>query len=181
MAGLVLVSAFNLTAALPPLPDAWLDVRWVVLLAGFALILFALAAAHFSWRDRETLAIALLLLGMMPLGLSIAEGQGRFGNYLSLANAAAFLEPRLGEKGEVIFEGPARAGSSLPFYLARPPLFVETATDRDLILDRLASPHPVFLIIHKDRAPYWQEQLTERFHIYHQAATCGPYVVITGP
>jgi hypothetical protein len=46
-------------------------------------------------------------------------------------------------------------------------------------LERFAAAHPVFLIISKERVPFWQEQLTERFHFYHQETTCGEHVVLS--
>ncbi|MEO5722099.1 MAG: glycosyltransferase family 39 protein, partial [Chthoniobacterales bacterium] len=55
-AGAVLITmgALNL-AALPPLPSAWLGARSVIVLGGIAILFFALLAAYFSWKDRETL------------------------------------------------------------------------------------------------------------------------------
>jgi hypothetical protein len=45
-------------------------------------------------------------------------------------------------------------------------------------LERMAQPNRVYLIIHKDRVPFWQAQLTERYHIYHQVTTCGAHAVV---
>ena len=186
-AGLVLVgvagaavvgaAALNATAALPPLPPSRVGVRLVLLLAGSAIVLFAAVAAYYSWRNRETLAIALLMLGMVPIGLGIIEGMGRFGSYLSLADAARFLEADLGEEGEVLFEGPPFRGNSLGFYLDRPPSFV-SAESADKTIARLSAAHPVYLIVARERVSFWQEQLTEHFHIYHQETTRGAYVIL---
>ena len=178
-ASLVGAGALNVTATLPALPSAWLGVRSVVVLAGMVLLVFSFLAAYFSWKDRETLALAVLMLGMTPIGLSTAEGMARFGPYLSLAQAGRFIQPGLGENGEVLFEGSAFSGSSLEFYLDRRALIVEPTAADDLVLDKMKGTHPVFFIISRNRAPYWQDRLTERFHIYHQAAVCGSHVVIS--
>ena len=179
LAGAVLSgsAALDVTAALPPIPAAWLGVRSVLMLSGLSILLFAAVAAYFSSRDRETLAIVVLLLGMVPIGLSVAEGLGHFGPYLSFANAARFLQPRLGEDGEVVFEGFALSGSSLRFYLDRP-LLIPPGTE-EAIVAKLSEPHPVYLIIAKERVAYWQERLTAQFHIYHQETTCGAHVVVS--
>ena len=178
-ASVVGAGALNVTANLPALPTAWLGARSVLVLAGIAILLFSLLAAYFSWKDRETLAIAVLMLGMTPIGLSTAEGMARFGPYLSLAQTGRFMQPRLGESGEVLFEGSAASGSSLDFYLDRPALFVAPTAADDLVLDKMNSAHTVFFVIPRNRASYWQDRLTERFHIYHQAAACGSHVVIS--
>jgi hypothetical protein len=34
-------------------------------------------------------------------------------------------------------------------------------------------------LVEHDRLPYWQDLLTNRFHIYHQVATCGTYVLLS--
>jgi 4-amino-4-deoxy-L-arabinose transferase-like glycosyltransferase len=181
MAGLALAgtAGLDLTRVLPELPPSWLGVRSVLALAGLSIVAFSLLAAYFSWRDRETLAITLLLLGMVPMGLSAAEGLARYGRYLSFADAAEFLQPRLGSNGEILFEGSAPAGSSLKFYLDRPPIMVTAKADGNAAIEELADTHPVYFIIPRDRVPYWQERLTERFHIFHQEAVCGAYVIVS--
>ncbi len=175
----ICAAALDFTAMLPPLPSAWLSTRAVVGLIGAAILFFAGAGAYFSWRDRETLAIAILLLGMVPIGLCIAEGMARFGSYLSLAEAARFLEPKLSKAGEVLFEGSESSGSSLEFYLDKPPLIVSPFASQDAVTEKLRAPHPVYLIIGKERVPYWQERLTTEFHIFHQEAACGGHVVLS--
>jgi 4-amino-4-deoxy-L-arabinose transferase-like glycosyltransferase len=152
--------------------DGW---RSMLVLAGFALIASAGLAAYFAARERETLAIAVLMLGMVPVGLSAAEAMARLRSHFSLADAAQFLEPRLGDSGEVLYEGSAFAGSSLTFYLDKPFLIVHD----ERTVERFAAPHPVYLIIQRERVPYWQDRLTERFHLYHQETTCGPHVVVS--
>jgi len=143
-------------------------------------VIAAVLAAYFSWRGRETLSLAVLMLAMVPVGLSTAEMGARMGSNFSLANAARFLQPRLGDSGAVLYEGSAFAGSSLSFYLDRPFFLVgDGQVSEEAALEKLSVPHPVYLIVHKDRVPHWQRRLTERFHIYHQEITCGPHVVVS--
>ncbi len=177
--------AFGRSCALPSslTAEAAAPMKGMLILMCIAIVMSSLAAAYSAWRRRENLAIAILVLGMVPIGLSMAEGMVRSGPFFSLANAARFLQPRLGEAGEVLYEGSSFAGSSLRFYLERDPWFVSDRTgaplDAAAALEKMTAPHPVFLIIQKDRAPFWQEQLTERFHLYHLVTTCGPHVVLS--
>ncbi len=173
--------AANVLPVLPPSP--WPSARMVVLLIGLAIIVSCLVAAHFAWRNREELAIASIMVAMVPVGLGAAEAMARYGAHFSLAKAVQVLQPSLGEAAEVLFEGTPHAGSSLGFYLERPPLIISAAdpsnsTGLAAALEKMGAAHPVYLIIRKERVPFWQEQLTERFHFYHQAATCGPHVVL---
>ena len=157
------------------------------------IALFSFAAAYLVWRHWERLAITVFMLGMVPLGLAAADGMARLGPNFSFARAAEFLRIHRGEEGEVMFEGSKWAGSSLGFYLENRLFIVErsrTSTNasaaaadphrlnQQQALEKMAAPHAVYLIIHKDRVPFWQERLTARFHIYHQVTTCGTHVVI---
>lgn len=185
-AGIVLTAAIGVIIAFAgaagftgPLSIAGPGLRTALVLAGFSIVLFAIVAAHFSARERETLAIVVLLLGMAPIGMSVAEGMSRFDSYFSLANAARFLQPQLGQTGEVLFEGSALGGSSLDFYLDRPARILAPAREQDAIVQKLSASHPVYLVIDKDRSTYWQERLTAQFHFYHQETTCGTYVIVS--
>jgi hypothetical protein len=156
-----------------------------LMLAGVAASLCAFAgAAYLLWRKRETLATAVLLLGMLPLDLAIAECDARLGPQFSFGSIAGFLQSRLGEDGEVIYDGSERSGSSLGFYLDTAFSIVgesgrsDHALSESGALERFGASQPVYLIMHKDRLPFWQERLTERYHIYHQVSTCGSYVVV---
>ena len=150
------------------------------MLIGLGLAVACLVGGYFAWHHREELAIGAIMLAMVPIGLSAAEAMARFGSFFSFEDAASFLRPRLGESGQVLFEGRRNAASSLRFYLQRDPVMIDEdhAGSPDAALSAMAAPHPVYLIVHRDRVPYWQRHLTERFHIYHQATTCGAYVVI---
>ncbi|HEV3409164.1 MAG TPA: glycosyltransferase family 39 protein [Chthoniobacterales bacterium] len=149
--------------------------RSMLVVGGAGLVVSAALGAYCVARGRETLAIAVLMLGMVPVGLSAAEAMARLGSHFSLANAAQFLESRLGHAGEVLYEGSAFAASSLRFHLHKPVLLA----DEPMILERFAQPHPVYLITHRRRVTHWQQRLTERFHLFHQEATCGPHVVLS--
>jgi hypothetical protein len=114
--------------------------------------------------------------------------------YFSLANAGRFLNQRLGEKGEVIYEGALHQGSSLVFYLNRKFFLLDRfanddsfvasypsgiVLNEDAVLRKWATPEATYLIIQKGRLGYWQKLMTDRFHIYHQVTTCGPYVILS--
>ncbi len=150
---------------------------------GAALCTFA-GAAYLLWCKRETLAIAILLLGMLPLDLALAGADARLGPQFSFGSVAGFLQSRVGKDGEVLYEGPARSGSSLGFYLegnfsvVDPETSSRGALSEADALDRFGASHLVYLIVHKDRVPFWQERLTDRYHIYHQVSTCGSYVIV---
>lgn len=190
---IAVAAAVNAFGLLPPLPvSAWFGFRIVAIAAGASVVLASCIAGYLVWRNREEFALAAVMLSMVPVGLSAAEASARYGPYLSLANAARFVQLRLGETGEVLYEGSSHAGSSLRFYLDRPPMIVNKtplpkqsaspglaqAIDPEAAVERMGGADPVYLIIHNDRVPFWQGRLTERFHIYHQVTTCGPHVVI---
>jgi len=51
--------------------------------------------------------------------------------------------------------------------------------DEDRALECWRLPQPVFLVVEQDRVTYWRELLTRRFHLYHQIATSGTYVILS--
>ena len=170
---LALISGAELSHLIPiSAGQSW---RSILLMAGLPLLAAALLAGYFAMHDREMLALVVVMLGSVPMGLSAAESMARLGPHFSLANAAQFLAPRLGDGGEVLYEGSAFASSSLGFYLEKNYAIMR---DENFALEKMAQEHPVFLIIHKDRIPHWQDRLTERFHIFHQETTCGSHVVV---
>jgi 4-amino-4-deoxy-L-arabinose transferase len=95
---------------------------------GLGLIAASAVAAYLAWQHREEFAIATILLTMVPIGLSVAEATARFGSHFSMSEAAKFLGPRLGETGEVLFEGEHDDASSLRFYLNRHPIVIDPNT-----------------------------------------------------
>ncbi|HEX8679835.1 MAG TPA: hypothetical protein VF683_07735, partial [Chthoniobacterales bacterium] len=154
---------------------AWNAVKWMIVSMCTVFLISTGAAIYFVAHERGTLAISIVYLTMVAVGLSVAEGMVRFDAHFSLARAAGFLERRLGERGEVLYEGAPMAGSSLRFYLDRP-FSIVTAEEA---VERFAAPHPVYLIINNERVAFWQKRLTEQFHLYHQETTCGEHVVVS--
>jgi len=162
-------------------------------LTAAALLLASALAIYFLVNNRERIAIAIVLAAMIPVGLSSVEGVARVAPFFSLANAATYLNARVGEAGEVYYEGSLHAGSSLLFYLNRKFFLVNQTVDpfpqrlgalelqagEETVLARWNKTDPVFLIIEQSRLPHWQQLITERFHIYHQVTTCGTYVVLS--
>jgi 4-amino-4-deoxy-L-arabinose transferase-like glycosyltransferase len=181
--------------ALQHIPSpAWLALRPMFAIIGLALITFSLLAIYFISTRRPKLACTALAAAMIPTGLSMIDGVARMAPRFSLADAARFLNARLGEKDEVIYEGSLDAGSSLIFYLNRRFYLVnqprddemhaasntaDVVIDEDLVLRKWGDPDAVYLIVDQERLTHWQDLLIQRFHIYHQVTACGPYVVLS--
>ncbi|HJT81994.1 MAG TPA: glycosyltransferase family 39 protein [Chthoniobacterales bacterium] len=186
------------------LSSAWLAVRsipestWKSLwpdacIVGVALAVSALVSGYLAWYNRFRLAAVALAAGMIPAGLGMIDGVARTAPYFSLADAARFINTRLDENSEVVFEGALHSGSSLVVYLNRK-FFIVNPPDNDdsfpgitadgillkeeELLEKWASPRNVFLIVEQARVPYWQQRLTQRFHIFHQVTTSGGHVVL---
>jgi 4-amino-4-deoxy-L-arabinose transferase-like glycosyltransferase len=171
----------------------WLGMRRMLEIGGVALGIFAGAALCFAARRRSEIALVVILISMVPIGLCLAEGASRMAPSFSLAGAARFLNPHLGERGQVLYEGSLHNGSTLSFYLnrkfflvnQRPDFFDQSAAalekylDEPFVLEAWNRSDPIYLIIDESRVPHWQELVTERVHIYHQVTTCGPYVVLS--
>jgi len=171
----------------------WSALRHLFTIASVALVIFALAALYFAARQRSEIALLLVLASMIPIGLCLAEGASRMSPSFSLAGAARYLNSHLGERGQVLYEGSLHDGSTLTFYLNRkfflvnqkPDFFNQSAAargkylDENFVLEAWTRSDPLYLIIHEDRVPHWQELVTAHVHIYHQVTTCGPYVVIS--
>ena len=176
--------------------SAWLAFRPYVAVVGVVLALGAGAAIYLIIFDRQKLARVALALSMIPTGLMMIEGTAAMAPYFSLADAARFLNQSSHRKGEVLYEGPLHLGSSLVFYLNRRFFLVNQSAENEFALskakpwqDRFLTepdviakwrePNSVYLLVERDRLPYWQNLLTDRFHIYHQVATCGTYVLLS--
>lgn len=176
-----------------PSVASWLGLRRLLEIAGVALCLFAVAALYFAARRRSEIALVLILVSMVPIGLCLAEGASRMAPSLSLAGAARFLNPDLGERAQVLYEGSLHNGSTLTFYLnrkfflvnQRPDFFDQSAVAREkyldepFVLEAWNRSDPIYLIIDESRVPHWRELVTARVHIYHQVTTCGRYVVLS--
>jgi len=174
--------------------SAWLVIRPVLATTGVSLVLLSLVALYLVFKERERLAAVALAAAMVPGGLSMIEGVARTAPYFSLANVARYVNPRLDSGGDAIFEGPFDDSSSLVFYLNRKFLLVnqnrqKTApigkpsvdifVNEEAVLEKWARPDAVYLIVELSRADYWKQLLTSRFHVYHQVATSGTYVVLS--
>lgn len=174
----------------------WLLFRPVIGGVGLGLFLAAAFAIYLSQRRRPRLTLLALALPMIPVGFLMIEGVARMAPFFSLADAARFLNQKEHKQSTVIYEGPLHLGSSLIFYLDRKFFLVNQSPDAELHVDgneeahrrfltqenalvRWSGTKPVYLIVERDRIPYWQALLTSRFHTYHQVMTCGTYVVLS--
>jgi 4-amino-4-deoxy-L-arabinose transferase-like glycosyltransferase len=181
--------------ALQDMPiSTWLWFRPMLTITGISLISFSLVALYFIFKRREKLAAIALAVAMIPSGLGMMEGVARMAPYFSLADLCRSLNPRLDASGETIFEGPLDDSSSLIFYLNRKFFLVNQnrqkeapigmpSTDiflsEDAVLEKWDGSSPLYLIIEQERVGYWKKLLTDRFHIYHQIAASGTYVVLS--
>src|SRR5207244_9094425 len=93
----------------PPLPA----------IAAIGLLTGAITTVYLLCRRREKIATVGLAFGMVVVGLCMISGIARIAPFFSLAEAARFLNSRLGTNGQVLFEGPPDVASSLRFYLDR--------------------------------------------------------------
>lgn len=174
--------------------STWLTFRPMLIVIAFSLILLSIVALYFIFKQREKLAAIALAGAMIPTGLSMIDGVARMAPYFSLADLARFLNTRVNQQGEVLFEGPLDDSSSLIFYLNRKFLLVnqnrhkeapigtpsiDIFLDEDATLKKWGEPGPVYLIIEQSRIGHWTELLTARFHIYHQVTGSGTYVLLS--
>ena len=178
----------------PSIPAVhWLALRPLLEITGLALLFFAALALYFAARQRVEIALVVVLGSMIPIGFCLAEGVARMAPFFSLADAARFLNLRLGKTGQVLYEGSLQTGSTLTFYLNQKFFFVnqrpdffdqspaaqEKYLDEDFVLEAWNRADPIYFIIHENRVPHWQKLVTARVHIYHQVTTCGHYVVLS--
>jgi 4-amino-4-deoxy-L-arabinose transferase-like glycosyltransferase len=185
-------SAWHVLHDVPP--ATWQALWPMACIVAVSLVIFSSIALYLIANRRPRLAAVVFAAAMIPAGLSMIDGVARMASHFSLANAGRFLNERLGDKGEVVYEGALHQGSSLVFYLNRKFLLLNwptdddsfidsypsrTVLDEDAVLEKWAAPDGVYLIIRQTRLGYWQKLLTERFHIYHQVTTCGPYIILS--
>ncbi|MEP7014263.1 MAG: glycosyltransferase family 39 protein [Verrucomicrobiota bacterium] len=174
--------------------STWLSFRPMLTIIAVSLVSFSVAALYLIFRHREKLAAVVLSLAMVPAGFSMIEGVARMAPYFSLAELGRFLNERLHQNGQVIFEGPLDDSSSLIFYLNQKFFLVnqnplkdnpigKPATDVFLpersVLEKWGEADAVYLIVEQDRVSYWKQILTARFHIFHQVTTSGTYAVLS--
>jgi 4-amino-4-deoxy-L-arabinose transferase-like glycosyltransferase len=176
------------------LPDAaWPSFRSMAQMAIFALLVFLLPALFFVLKRREEIAIFLILSSMVPIGFCLAESVSRAAPLFSLADAAQFLNPRLGQQGQVLYEGPLENANSLSFYLKKgfflvnqkPGSLEQDAAaqskylDEHFVLEAWEGANPIYLIVEQDRVAHWRRLIIDRVHIYRQVTTCGTRVVLS--
>jgi 4-amino-4-deoxy-L-arabinose transferase-like glycosyltransferase len=181
--------------AMRTIPHSTWEALWPgALIVAVGLAVLGLISTYLTAANRSRLAAVALAAAMMPTGIWMIDGVARTAPCFSLADAARLMNLRLEPESEVIFEGPLHSGSSLVFYLHRkffvvnpPPLddsfpgiqlngIVVTEAD---VLEKWASAAPVFLIVDQTRVPYWQNRLTQRFHIFHQISATGGHAVLS--
>jgi hypothetical protein len=181
--------------ALGHLPNAvWWALRPMCATLSISLIIFSLIAIHLIMTRRQRLAAITIAAGMIPIGLCMIDGVARAAPNFSLADAARFLNPKLDENTEIIYEGSLDAGSSLVFYLNRKFYIVNQPRDNEMhlgtemarvflneegVLQEWGGSTSIYMIVEKDRIPHWRKLVTERFHIYHQVTACGAYVILS--
>jgi 4-amino-4-deoxy-L-arabinose transferase-like glycosyltransferase len=187
--------AFSAWETLQTIPTSvWKTMLPTALIVGALLTLFSLVSIYLTATGRRRLAATAVAAAMIPTGLGMIDGVARMAQYFSLANAARFLNAHLGDSGEVVYEGALHRGSSLVFYLHRKFYIVNPPTvddsfpgieprgvllQEDDVFEKWASPDNLFLIVDEARLPYWEAQLTRRFHIFHQVASAGDHVVLS--
>ena len=171
---------------------AGLSVRPLAQIAAVSLLALTLAA-FFVVKQRAEITLVLALAAMVPIGCCLIEGRSRLAPFFSLADAAEYLNPRLGRNGQVIYEGSLPGGSSLTFYLEkkfflvdqtpgffeRDPASQRKYLDEHFLLDAWDRSDPLYLIIDENRVAYWRQLITDRVHIYHQVTTCGSRIVLS--
>src|SRR5438477_7150860 len=174
--------------------STWLWFRPMLTITGVSLISFSLVALYLIFKRRERLPAMALAVAMIPGGLGMMEGVARMAPYFSLADLCRSLNPRLDTSGETVFEGPLDDSSSLIFYLNRKfslvnqnrqkeaPISMPSTNiflSEDAVLEKWGRSGAVYLIVEQERVGYWKKLLTERFHIYHQIAASGTYIVLS--
>src|SRR5437764_5374286 len=106
--------------ALADMPaSTWLHFRPLLAIAAVGLLTGAVITVYLLRRGREKIGTVGLAFGMVMVGLCMISGIARIAPFFSLAEAARFLNSRLGTNGQVLFEGPPDVASSLGFYLER--------------------------------------------------------------
>ncbi len=174
-------------------PSAWEILRPMFTVVAVSLIVGSIIAVYLAAKRRPRLCLSVLSAAMVPITLSLADSVAQMAPQFSLADAARFLESRLGDKDAVVYEGELDDASSLVFYLHRHFYLVNEPADDEMhiaggmnvsineeaIFRHWGDPQGIFLIIEQERIPHWQRLLTTRFHIYHQMMSSGRYVVLT--
>jgi 4-amino-4-deoxy-L-arabinose transferase-like glycosyltransferase len=172
--------------------STWIFLSPLAQIAVGSLVAFAVGALLIV-KQRGEITLVVALAAMVPVGFCLVEARSRAAPFFSLADAAQYLNPRLGGSGEVVYEGSLRSGSSLSFYLdkrfflvnqapaffERDPASQNKYLDEHFLLEAWDGSNPIYLIIDEDRVFYWQKLITSRVHIFHQVTTCGSRVILS--
>ncbi len=173
--------------------SVWLSFRPMFAVVALSLIVAGAIGLYFVSKGRQRVALAAVLIAMLPIGLAGAEGVARMSPFFSLGDAARFLNDRSSEGDAIFFEGALHEGSSLLFYMNREILLVggkpepfevrlgalQKYVSEENVIARWSGTEPVYLIIEQSHVPHWRNVITERVHIYHQLTTCGSYAVLS--
>src|SRR5262249_44055346 len=184
-------TSWDALEALPP--SSWGILRAILMVVAVSLFVSSIVAFYLTAKNRPRLCLSALAAAMIPITLSLADAVARMAPQFSLADAARFLDRRLSETDAVVYEGELDDASSLVFYLHRRFFLVKepgddemhiaggtnVSIDEQAILRHWGDPQAIYLIIKPERVPYWQQLLTERFHIYHQMMASGRCVVLS--
>ena len=185
-------SAWEIMQNIPS--SVWKTMLPTALIVGSLLTLFCGIAIYLTATGRRRLAATMIAAAMVSTGLGMIDGVARMAQFFSLASAARYLNAHLGQSGEVVYEGALHRGSSLVFYLHRkfyilnPPSADDSfpgiepravLLNEDVLFEKWASPESMFLIVDQSRVPYWEAELTRRFHIFHQVIASGGHVVLS--
>lgn len=170
----------------------WTSLAPMAQIAVGSLVAFAVGAL-LTIKQRGEITLVVILAAMVPIGFCLVEARSRIGPLFSLADAAQYLNPHLGSRTEVIYEGSLPSGSSLAFYLEkkfflvnqnpgffeREPASQTNYLDEHFVLEAWDGSNPIYLIIDESRVAYWRRLILKRVHIYHQVTTCGSRVILS--
>src|SRR5438046_3685276 len=110
-------TAWKAVADMPA--SAWLHFRPLLAIAAIGLLTGAITTVYLLCRRREKIATVGLAFGMIVVGLCMISGVARIAPFFSLADAARFLNRRVGTHGLVLSEGRPDIGRSLGLYSER--------------------------------------------------------------
>src|SRR5207253_10399665 len=97
--------------------SSWLHFRPLLAIAAIGLLTGAIITVYLLRRGREKIATVGLGVGMGVVVLCMISGIARIAPFFSLAEAARFLNSRLGTNRQVLSVGPPDVSTSLRLYL----------------------------------------------------------------
>ncbi len=174
--------------------STWLGFRSMFVVIGLALTFFPVCALWFVCRERPRLALTALAAAMVPIGFSMMDGVARMAPYFSLADAADYINMRIGPNDKIVYEGSMHVGSSLLFYLGRkfylvnqdpasepgaaldpaPNIFLDEPT----VTQAWSGSDRFYLLIEQSRLSHWRTLLRGRGPV-EKLTTCGTTVLLS--